>query len=143
MADTFSIGRSYLAACSERWRNWKRKRAAQAELQACGPDELASMARDLNLTSHELVKVARKGPGRALRLFQRMAALKVDPGAVSNQHPTVMRDLERCCAQCDNERICADDIASDPSSLSWTSYCPNADTLQALVDETPSKTKSL
>jgi hypothetical protein len=45
----------------------------------------------------------------------------------------VMRHLERTCACCNNEGVCAKDLAERQDDRVWQSYCPNAFTFDALV----------
>jgi hypothetical protein len=52
---------------------------------------------------------------------------------VDKAAPSVMWDLERTCACCNKEGVCAKDLAERPDDPVWKSYCPNAFTLDTLL----------
>ena len=47
----------------------------------------------------------------------------------------VMRDLQRCCSQCGDKALCEHELEDHPKSTSWPKYCPNEQTIDALVAE--------
>jgi hypothetical protein len=44
-----------------------------------------------------------------------------------------MRDLQRCCSNCDSKQLCAHELEDKPKGASWPKYCPNEQTIAALT----------
>jgi Family of unknown function (DUF6455) len=105
------------------------------DLVNCGPDEVANIARDLRLSPSELVILARNGPNAADLLQDMLKALGVDKNAIENDEPLVMRDLERLCTTCHEKRRCRLDLANGVIADNFRDYCPNAFTLDALLQQ--------
>jgi Family of unknown function (DUF6455) len=105
------------------------------DLVNCGPDEVANIARDLRLSPSELVILARNGSNAADLLQDMLKALGVDKNAIENDEPLVMRDLERLCTTCHEKRRCRLDLANGVIADNFRDYCPNAFTLDALLQE--------
>ena len=109
------------------WQALRGHSARLDELHDCGR-EAENIARDLGLSTAELYTIAAKRPDAADPLKLRLAALHLDLDA----DPLVMRDLERVCTVCGSKRRCERDLARHPDGPAWRSYCPNAQTLDAL-----------
>jgi hypothetical protein len=105
------------------------------DLANCGPDEIANIARDLRLSASELAVLARNGPNAADLLQDMLDVLGLDKKALENDVPLVMRDLERLCTTCREKRQCRFDLANGVSTDNYRDYCPNAFTLDALLQE--------
>lgn len=105
------------------------------ELVNCGPDEVANIARDLRLSPSELVILARNGSNAADLLQDLLNVLGLDKNAIENDEPLVMRDLERLCTTCHKKRRCRLDFANGVIADNFRDYCPNAFTLEALLQE--------
>jgi hypothetical protein len=101
----------------------------------CGPDEVANIARDLRLSLSELAVLARNGPNAADPLQDLLNVLGLDKNALENDEPLVMRDLERLCTTCREKRQCRFDLANGVIADNFRDYCPNAFTLDALLQE--------
>ena len=69
------------------WRTWKSHRAAMAELNRCGEDETAHIARDIGLSASELQTLAGKWPDSADLLPRRMSALGFDRAQILQTEP--------------------------------------------------------
>ena len=117
------------------WRNWRASRASVIELEACGADEVAHLARDVGVGASELRTIAAKWPDNVGLLSRRVAELGLDAGEITRSEPQVMRDLQRVCTQCAAHRRCAGDLDYDGSDRGWRAYCPNVQTLDALRSE--------
>ncbi len=117
------------------WRNWKRQYAATRELDACGDGEVAHLAQDLGVSTSELRTLAGRWPDSADLLRRRMDALGIDAAQVGQLDPEGLRDLQRVCGQCADEKRCEHDLRRDAGDGSWRGYCPNVDTLDALRSE--------
>jgi hypothetical protein len=105
------------------------------DLANCGPDEIANIARDLRLSPSELAVLARNGPNAADLLQDMLDVLGLDKKALENDEPLVMRDLERLCTTCREKRQCRFDLANGIIADNFRDYCPNAFTLEALLQE--------
>ena len=78
------------------------------------------------------------GPDAAKLLLDRMAALHLDPKALANSYPGIMRDLQRVCSNCTSKKQCHRDLTHDRDDSVWRQYCPNVMTLDALQIEAAS-----
>jgi len=117
------------------WRNWRASRASVNELEACGADEVAHLARDVGIGASELRTIAAKWPDNVSLLSRRIAEIGLDTGEVRRTEPQVMRDLQRVCTRCAEHRRCASDLDRDGKDREWRDYCPNVQTLDALRSE--------
>jgi len=118
-----------------RWRNWRTARADIEGLANAGR-EAGNVARDVGVSTAELYSIARAGPDSADQLKLRLNAIELD--AVGAR---TLRDLERTCTLCGAKRQCERDLAQAPDDPVWQSYCPNAPTLQALLEESKRRGK--
>ena len=114
------------------WRNMLAARTQLSELQDCCAGDLGRIARDMGVTRSELYTIAAKRPDAATQLQLRLEALHLDRAAILRTDPLVMRDLERACTVCGSKRRCVRDWRIHPDDQAWRTYCPNAETLEAL-----------
>lgn len=124
-----------IGVVSRWWRNWRTHRASVNELEACGADEVAHLARDVGVGALELRTIAAKWPDNVGLLSRRIAEIGLDSGRITNSEPWVMRDLQRVCTQCAENWRCASDLDRNGKDRKWREYCPNAPTLDALRSE--------
>jgi hypothetical protein len=124
-----------LSAVTEWWRNWMSRRAAIHDLNCCGEDETAHIARDIGVGPSELRTLAGKWPDRADLLSRRIEGTGLVVDQIEGAEPQVMRDLQRVCTQCDDPSRCERDLNRDGSDRIWRGYCPNVATLDALRKE--------
>jgi hypothetical protein len=110
------------------------------DLVNCDPDEFANIARDLRLSPSELAILARNGPNAADLLRELLKVLGLDHNALENDEPLVMRDLERLCTTCREKSQCRFDLANGVIADNFRDYCPNAFTLDALLQEKEQRT---
>jgi len=103
-------------------------------LEYCGPDEAARIARDLKLQPKELAMLAKKGPRAADLVLKMLEALEIDASELEHDDPATMRDLQRLCAMCTDKRQCQYDLTNGIAATSFRDYCPNAYTLDALLE---------
>jgi hypothetical protein len=111
-----------------------RKTAALNELARCDRSELAGIAQDLGFSAADLCLLATRDKRAADLLYRRLESLRLDPTGIN---PAVMRDLQRCCSNCNSKQLCVHELEDKPVAASWPSYCPNEHTLSAI-----SRTKS-
>jgi uncharacterized protein DUF6455 len=121
-----------LAPLAEVWKGFWAKRAVLNELARCDSATVAFIAQDLGISAADLGLLARRDKTAADLLYRRLKALRLDPTSVD---PAVMRDLQRCCSNCDSKRLCAHELEDKPRSATWPKYCPNEDTIAALTAE--------
>jgi hypothetical protein len=116
--------------------NWFRKHHHAAgsydELTTWGPEEIARIARDVGVSSGELIHMAEKGPHAADQLPRLLRAVGVDPGMLSRDDPAMMRDMQRLCTACRRKRRCERDLAAGTAANNYRSFCPNAASLEKL-----------
>lgn len=120
-----------------RMRRWWRKltgnRAGRAELNNFGPRELGEIARGVGASTSELRALAGKWPEAADLLTRRMAMLHLDPVEIARTEPAVSQDMTKLCSLCDNKRQCEHDLDGRAVDPGWRKYCPNSQTLMALI----------
>jgi uncharacterized protein YjiS (DUF1127 family) len=114
-----------------RWRAWWRRINELGNLDRV---EVEQMARDLGMSAHELESLAAKGPDAADLLYQRMGALGVSRADVERTAHSLMRDLEKTCACCNDKAACRKDLAARPDDPAWKDYCPNAISLASAAN---------
>jgi hypothetical protein len=83
---------------------------------------------------NELMALSKKGPNSADQLQKLLIALGVDPQALSYTDPAIVRDLQRLCITCSYKRRCDLDVVSGKLTENFHDYCPNAFTLDALLE---------
>jgi len=65
----------------------------------------------------------------------RMAMLGLDLFAIKDGNNTILKEIMRRCADCGYREACAADVKRDPNDPVWETYCPNAEALLRLADE--------
>lgn len=117
---------------SDIWNKWQKRRARLVEFDHFDPAEMQRVARDLGVPVSELRILTGHDEHAADLLQRRLRTLHIDAATVE---PAVMRDLQRCCSQCRDKSLCAHEIEDQPKGASWPKYCPNEQTIDALVAE--------
>jgi len=114
------------------WKSWRERRARLVEIDNFDPIEMHRIARDLGTSTSELRDLAGRDKHSADLLRRRLQSLTLDPATIQ---PAVMRDLQRCCSKCDSKILCVHELEDRPKETSWPKYCPNEQTISALVSE--------
>lgn len=104
-------------------------------LARCSPEDVANVARELGLSSGELRELVRRGPDAAGQVREMLQALGVDPAALSDHDPLLMRDLQRLCSTCRDKTRCSHELADGTAKAHFHEFCPNSYTLDALLEE--------
>jgi hypothetical protein len=116
---------------------WLKKRRDAAgsygELAEWEPEDIARTARDIGVSTDELVRMAKKGPHAADQLPRLLHAIGVDPGTVRRDDPDTMRDMQRLCTACRHKRHCERELAAGTASSNYRGFCPNAVSLETLL----------
>ena len=127
--------RGILDAIATWVRNYREAIGLRNEMANCTPEEVAAIARDMGLTSEELLSVTAKGPQAANELPRLLRALGVDPDKLASQDPGMMRGLQRICITCGHKGQCRHDLAKGTAASHYRDYCPNAISLDALFHD--------
>jgi len=106
----------------------------RTELANLTPEVVASIARDIGVSSEELSFFAAKGQHAADELPKLLRALGVDPRELTSVDPAKMRELQRICLTCGHKGQCRHDLASGKAAGHYQEYCPNAVSLDALLN---------
>ncbi len=121
-------------AVIDRFARWLKHRREIAESCNYSSEEYSRIAHDLNLSTAELNTLVRRGAHASDELPTMMQALRIDPEAIRRVEPMVMRDLERVCALCEHKRQCAHELTTGKAAQDYAEFCPNAETLTALIN---------
>lgn len=113
--------------------NYRNSIGRDSGLRHCGPHEVAQIASDIGLSPAELRTLSTKGPRSAELVAKMLVALGVDPKALADRDPLVLRDLQRLCSTCGLKGRCAHELAEGTAPAHFHEFCPNAYTLDALV----------
>lgn len=105
------------------------------ELGQCGPDEVMQIAKDLGVPVNQLREILSKGPGTTALLQRMLVALHVDPKALADTDPLVMRDLQRLCISCGDKKRCEHELSKGTAAEHLQNFCPNSLTLDALFNQ--------
>jgi hypothetical protein len=111
------------------WRDWNERRARTIEFDRADPAEMMRIAGDLGMSVPELRTLVARGAHAADLLTRRMHSLGFDPAKVG---ATVLRDLQRCCANCQSKTLCQHELEDRPKAARWPKYCPNETTIAGL-----------
>ena len=115
--------------CTEVGKVFWKKRAAANELAGCDASEVARVAQDLGISAADLRILARRDKTAADLLRRRLETIRLDPTSVN---PALMRDLQRCCSNCESKQLCAHELEDKPKGATWPKYCPNEWTIAGL-----------
>jgi hypothetical protein len=108
---------------------WARRRAVNG-LGDCDASEIRRVAQELGISISELRSLASRDKTAADLLYRRLETLRLDPTSIDL---AVMRDLQRCCSNCNSKQLCVHELEDKPKTASWPKYCPNEDTIAALT----------
>ena len=99
----------------------------------CGPEDVARVAQELRVPASELAALASKGPNSAALLEKMLLSLDVKRGSLPQGNSLLMRDLQRLCVACVAKRRCQHELADGTAAHNFRDFCPNAYTLDALI----------
>jgi hypothetical protein len=124
-----------LSRLTDRIDGWRRQRAAFRELEEIGPDGRVALSRDVGVSADALSRLVARGLESGAGLPRLMRALGLDPERVAKVGRAVARDMEVVCSECRSSSRCARDLDAVRAHLEYEAYCPNAETLSALLQE--------
>ena len=96
--------------------------------------EIDAVARDLNVSSAELVSLMLSSSESLESLGKRLAYEGLPQESLAVSHPAELRDMQRICSQCHSKARCARDLRHKRMATP-SKYCPNQPTLRALARE--------
>jgi hypothetical protein len=105
------------------------------EMSSLSSQEIEGIARDLHVSTPDLLSLAQQPPGSAVLLDRRLAQSGLSKAVLTARRGDVLRDLERVCGLCDAKDRCAADLDSSDHVEQQPEYCPNELTLEALARE--------
>jgi len=115
--------------------------APRADPEECFLIRLDRNAKDLGLTSEELLDITINAYHTTDLLPLRMSLLHLDPDHTARTDPTLFLRLEESCKLCGSKGTCALDIIQNAAGPQWQGYCPNVATLRAMQAKNISEPK--
>jgi hypothetical protein len=107
-----------------------------AQFYHTDPQVMGEIARDINLSVSELYALAANGEDQHGGLLdKRLNSIGLRSDELAKSHPEVLRDLQRVCGRCTSSVTCANDFARADDLAGISKYCPNEQTLQAILQE--------
>ena len=104
------------------------------EVRRLDSREIDAVARDLNVSSAELVSLMLSSSESLESLGKRLAYEGLPQESLAASHPAELRDMRRICGQCTSKARCARDLRHKRMATP-SKYCPNEPTLHALAFE--------
>lgn len=104
------------------------------EASRLDPEDVESVARDLNVSATELVTLMVASSESIDSLNKRLAYEGLPQESLAVSHPAELRDMRRTCSKCPSKKRCARDLGHKRMATP-SKYCPNEMTLRALAFE--------
>lgn len=98
--------------------------------------ELGHMAEDLGVTRADMLAMAEHGRDNTALMEGMMQAHGLEPAAIREGFPVLLRDMQRVCTQCRDAKRCRRELAAGTASEHARGFCPNHATLADLGDYT-------
>ena len=112
--------------------DWLKHRQELSEIRRLDTSEFDRIANDLRVSPADLNELVQQGPHAADELPKLLRALGIDQDDLARVEPSVLHDMERVCALCQNKRECDRDLAAGTSAEHYRGYCLNAPTIEQL-----------
>ena len=109
--------------------DWLKHRREMREIRDMNSGDFARMARDLCISTADLV---RRGPHASDELPRLLKSLGIDEAALSRTQPVLQRDMIRVCAACQQKARCNHDTDAGTLAQHYEEYCPNASAIDEL-----------
>jgi hypothetical protein len=120
---------------TEIWERWKSSRALARELSSLDMGQREELARDVCVSQDTLERLVSAG-GRGNELERLMCALSLDVENIAlSGFGAVTRDMGPVCSECLMTSRCRREPETGSASTNYNEYCPNALTLDALLEE--------
>lgn len=119
---------------AEIWEKWKVRRALANELSSLDMTQREELARDVCVSEDAFERLYVAG-ARTDQLERLMCALSLDPEATEIANAgAVTRDMSLVCSGCLMIDRCRRELEAGSARQNYNDYCPNALTLNALLD---------
>jgi Family of unknown function (DUF6455) len=105
------------------------------EMSALSSQEIEGIARDMHVSTSDLLSLTGQSPGSAVLLDRRLVQSGLSKDDLTARRGDVLRDLERVCGLCGAKDRCAADLEAAGEVEQPPEYCPNELTLRALGQE--------
>jgi hypothetical protein len=105
------------------------------EMGALSSHEIEEIARDLHVSTSDLLSLSRQSPGSVVLLDRRLVQSGLSRDDLTARRGDALRDLERVCGLCRAKDRCAKDLEAASEVEQAPQYCPNELTLRALAQE--------
>jgi hypothetical protein len=115
------------------WESYRRSAAAQVELDACDPELVAEMARDLNLSMNDFKTVVANSVGTEQLLDGMLVAFHLDGARLQEEAPGALREAQITCARCSAKKRCSRELGAGTAALNAEHFCPNTDLFTMLA----------
>jgi len=112
------------------------------ELQCLESGEGDAIAHELNLSKAELMALVHTRAGAVESLSKRLSNAGLSEQALAASHRETLRDMRRVCSLCPVQPRCIRDLKHERRAAP-AKYCPNEETLRALVREKQQKFRIL
>lgn len=128
---------SILRTLFSQWRDAQAARAGLDELEACDPELVAGIARELRLPVTELREAIAKGAGSDQLMARMMATFGLDAETIRTDMPAVLRDVEISCSRCNAKGRCNRELDAGTAAQNAPDFCPNVATFEAIARSRP------
>lgn len=118
---------------SDAFRRFQKRQMRRAELEALGLTERERLAFDVGLSRTDLASLAALDSDSAVLMARRLADNGIE---IKSIDPVMLRDMQRCCSQCESKERCEHELDDKPKVAAWPNYCPNEQSMRALMDMT-------
>lgn len=116
------------------WEKWKARRALAHEFSSLDTAQREELARDLGVPEAVFERLCIAGD-RTDELERLMSALALDPAKTEIVNPgAVTRDMSLVCSGCLTIDRCRRELEAGSAKQNYNDYCPNALTLNALLE---------
>ena len=109
---------------------WMSHRYGHAAPGFAANDEFDELARDLGVSPNDLRYAMNSAPD-FLQLPEMLKALGIDEISLRRVQPTLLRALQRRCAQCEVVGRCRHSLDRKTAAQDYEQFCPNAAALTA------------
>lgn len=104
-----------------------------SELKRLDREQVSELAREVGVTSEQLISMEAAGTGSAAQLSKRLHCLDLEEKQLPLTDWAALRDMQRVCSVCGTKWQCEQDLRDRPNDPRWLQYCPNAETLRGLA----------
>ncbi|MGY6249893.1 hypothetical protein ACXIUS_20495 [Bosea thiooxidans] len=120
---------------TESVRHWLNAQFPWREIKELDQETLAQLARDNAMAVSDFCTLAKSKSGNSELLRRQLAQAGLDPEKVADTKSSVMRDMQIVCSDCSMTRRCRRSLSRQSAAPTYSAYCPNALTIDALIQD--------